>query len=646
VNIPVGAGNFITITIMGQVSPSAMGTLSNTATVTAGAGQVDPNGANNSSTDVDTLLPAAVFVVNNVTQAEGNAGTTPFTFTVTKTGATGFPTSVQYTTQDGTASVADNDYQPTSGTLTFLANETTKTVTVLVNGDTKFESDETFTLHLFNPVNALIGNDGTGTIVNDDVAPNFTVNNVDGLEGDIGQRAFRFQIFKTGSTGVSSTVCYNTIDGTATVADNDYVPLIAGPANCVVFAPGDTVRDVIVFVNGDFVFEPNETFFLHLISATPGTVSTIDGIGTILNDDVGGPPPPPPGGNPEGDINRPALGVPGPGDGFVDVRDSAQFDRFADGRDCPQVSPNEFQRYDDGPLATLGDARITSSDRTQLDRYIAGLDALRPAGGPTAPITVTCTAPSGPDVQPEPETEAVTAARITRLVTAGGNAGTDVTVYVEADAQGNEVATQYSLNFNPRVMSLSNVSGSNPDVTVGAGAPTGTTITVNASQAANGHIGIVENYNGAGTGSIKAGTKRIAAITFHILADAPTGASAVVFDNGAITDVASDAYGTGLGTTFDQNGVINVLNPNVAGIEVSGRVTTPDGRGLRNATVTMTDQNGIARFVSTSSFGYYTFNVEAGGMYRIGVASRQYRFAARTVQITDSLTDVDFVGLE
>ena len=214
-------------------------------------------------------------------------------------------------------------------------------------------------------------------------------------------------------------------------------------------------------------------------------------------------------------------------------------------------------------------------------------------------------------------------------------------------AQGNEVAAQYSLNFNPRVVSLSGASGSNPDVTLGAGAPEGTTLIVNASQAAAGHIGIVENFNGAGNGAVTAGTKRIAAIRFHILPDAPTGASPVVFDNGAITDVTSDTYGTGIGTTFDQNGVVTILNPNVSGIQVSGRVTTSDGRGLRNATVTMTDQNGIAHSVSTSSFGYYTFdNVVTGQTYTIRVASRLYRFATRELQVTDSLTDVDFVGLE
>ena len=478
--------------------------------------------------------------------------------------------------------------------------------------------------------------------------PIFAANNVSGMEGDTGIRAFRFNISRTGNSSFNSTVCYNTIDGTATAAapDNDYVPLVAGSANCVVFNPGDTARDVIVFINGDFVVEPNETFFLHLISATNGTASTTDGVGTILNDDLGGPPPPP-GGNPEGDINRPALGTPGLGDGFVDVRDSAQFDRFADGRDCPQTTPNEFQRFDDNSLVTLGDGRITSADRTQLDRYIGGLDALRPAGGPTAPLTVTCTAPSKPETRPAPETKAVAEARIMRLVSATGNAGTDIIVFIESDAQGNEVGTQYSLNFNPRVMSLSSVSGTNPDVTIGAGAPAGTTLLVNAQHVSEGHIGIVENFNGAGTGAVTAGTKRIAAVTFHILPGAPSGASPVIFDDGVIAKVTSDPYGIGLGTTYDQNGIVSIMRPAAIGVTVSGRVLTPDGRSLRNATVTMVDLNGADRTMTTSAFGFYTFTeVATGGTYTIRVSSRLYRFAPRILQVTDSLTDVNFVGLE
>jgi CSLREA domain-containing protein len=107
--------------------------------------------------------------IDDVTRAEGNSGTTDFTFTVTKTGATEVNASVNFATQDGSATVADNDYQSNSGTLTFLPADTTKTVTVHVNGDTTPETDETFTVHLSGETDATVSRaDGTGTIQNDD----------------------------------------------------------------------------------------------------------------------------------------------------------------------------------------------------------------------------------------------------------------------------------------------------------------------------------------------------------------------------------------------------------------------------------------------------------------------------------------------
>jgi len=53
VNLP--AGGTVTYTLTGTVSPSATGSLSNTATVTAPGGVTDPNPANDSATDTDTL---------------------------------------------------------------------------------------------------------------------------------------------------------------------------------------------------------------------------------------------------------------------------------------------------------------------------------------------------------------------------------------------------------------------------------------------------------------------------------------------------------------------------------------------------------------------------------------------------------------
>ena len=93
--------------------------------------------------------------------------------------------------------------------------------------------------------------------------------------------------------------------------------------------------------------------------------------------------------------------------------------------------------------------------------------------------------------------------------------------------------------------------------------------------------------------------------------------------------------------------LMRVFTVSSAGVAVSGRVLTPDGRGLRNAEVSITDSNGSKRTATTSSFGYYRFDdVEAGETYVIGVTSRRYRFASRLVQVADPLTDVDFVGME
>ena len=67
---------------------------------------------------------------------------------------------------DGTATAGSGDYQPASGTLTFSPGVLTQTITVLVNGDTTFENDETFTVGLSNVQNATIA---TGTMTANDV---------------------------------------------------------------------------------------------------------------------------------------------------------------------------------------------------------------------------------------------------------------------------------------------------------------------------------------------------------------------------------------------------------------------------------------------------------------------------------------------
>ncbi len=80
---------------------------------------------------------------------------------------------------------------------------------------------------------------------------------------------------------------------------------------------------------------------------------------------------------------------------------------------------------------------------------------------------------------------------------------------------------------------------------------------------------------------------------------------------------------------------------------ISGRVTSPNGSGLRNAAVSLTDGQGVIRTVITSSLGFYSFDtVKVDSSYTIAVSSKRYRFAARSLQMNTDLTNIDFVGVE
>ena len=109
--------------------------------------------------------------IGDVSLAEGNSGTTQFSFPVTLSAASTSTVTVSYGTADGTAT-AGSDYTAVSGTVTFAPGETQKTVTVAVTGDTALESDETFFLNLTNPVNVTLADaQGQGNILNDDIGP-------------------------------------------------------------------------------------------------------------------------------------------------------------------------------------------------------------------------------------------------------------------------------------------------------------------------------------------------------------------------------------------------------------------------------------------------------------------------------------------
>jgi hypothetical protein len=86
------------------------------------------------------------------------------TFTVTLSAPSASTVTVAFTTTDGSADSAD--YTPTSGTLTFLAGETSKTIDVgMLDTSLDCEGTETYTVDLSAPVNAtILDGSGLGTI--------------------------------------------------------------------------------------------------------------------------------------------------------------------------------------------------------------------------------------------------------------------------------------------------------------------------------------------------------------------------------------------------------------------------------------------------------------------------------------------------
>jgi predicted extracellular nuclease len=134
---------------------------------------VAPNPRNSAT----TLAPCAGGIslsINDVSLAEGNSGTTTFTFTVSLSApAPAGGVTFNIATQDGTATVADNDYVSRSLIgQTISAGSSTYTFDVTVNGDAAVEPTETFFVNVTGVVGTgvtVADGQGVGTITNDDV---------------------------------------------------------------------------------------------------------------------------------------------------------------------------------------------------------------------------------------------------------------------------------------------------------------------------------------------------------------------------------------------------------------------------------------------------------------------------------------------
>lgn len=94
--------------------------------------------------------PPPVLSVNDITVGEGLYGTNVAVFTISLSPPPAQTITFNYATLDGTAT-ANTDYIPVSGTITFTAGQTNRTISVPLIQDGVAEGNEVFFLNLSNP---------------------------------------------------------------------------------------------------------------------------------------------------------------------------------------------------------------------------------------------------------------------------------------------------------------------------------------------------------------------------------------------------------------------------------------------------------------------------------------------------------------
>jgi len=261
-NVPSGGS----VTFGFQATPGATGGTTATSLSLNGAGE-EP-------------LPA--LSVGDASIVEGNSGTKQMVFTVSLSQAATGPVTVNYATADGTA-MAGQDYVAKSGTITFAAGETQKTVSVTINGDKVAELNETLALKLSAPTGATLADGAAaGTILTDDViVPKIAIADASMKEGDSGTRNLAFTVTLSEATSGPVTVNYATTDGSAK-AGQDYV----AQTGSLTFAAGETSKVINIAISGDSTLEGNETLRISLTSPAGAKIADGAAVGTIVNDDA------------------------------------------------------------------------------------------------------------------------------------------------------------------------------------------------------------------------------------------------------------------------------------------------------------------------------------------------------------------------
>lgn len=244
-------------------------------------------------------LPVLAITATDADRPEGNAGATPFSFTVTRAGDTTATSTVAWSlASSGSAPADDLDFSGgtlPAGTLTFSPGQTSQIVSIEVAGDTEVEADEAFTVSLATPTGAELDSAASaaaGIIRNDDTPPTplpvlrISASEADRPEGNAGSTPFSFTVSRSGdTTGVSRATWTVGRSEAPTVNAADFAG--SGFARGQVrFQAGETEQTIRVSVQGDLDEEANERFSVTLSAPSGANLARAAVTGTIRNDDL------------------------------------------------------------------------------------------------------------------------------------------------------------------------------------------------------------------------------------------------------------------------------------------------------------------------------------------------------------------------
>ena len=609
------------------------------------------------------VAPLPNISVNDVTQAEGQGGTTNFTFTAGISapapagGVTFDIATADGTAQDGNPLNEDQDYSSVSfAGMTIPQGQSSYQFTVAVNGDREVELNETFFVNLTNITGAVATDpQGVGTIQNDDDSPLALVvtKTDDTADGacDL-DCSLREAIAAANSASGDDTITFAPSANGTTVLTAD-LPAISSNGTLTITGNG---------ITNTIVSGPHSVFNVQtsaLLAVSRIAISTAGGTGgPIVN---------------EGTLTMDQCSIAGStgGDGAVSNRPGGTLNILG----C-MISGNSVG----GAIHTAGTTNITSSTINDNTSNARGAGIFMGNGALTIRESTisgnTATLEGGGIYKSDGNLLMVGITVSANSASAGGglnsvNGTTTISnstfAYNTSPIAGSGIREENSPVRISSSIVAANVNNLSVPDTEGAFDSGGFNLIGNRGEA----DGLVHGVGGDQVGPVATPTitsmggatpldPRLAPLG-HYGGAVPSHA----FDNSSGLSPAIDkgmAFGATLDTrgyartydfpAIDNNGgdgtdigAFEIQAPSAAPVRLQGRGISGARRGVGGALVTMIGMDGARRSVRTSSFGYFRFEgIQAADSFILEVRAKRYRFAPRAVNTTDGLGEMIIVA--